>query len=406
MFYLGLATSRAFVETRKFWNIHQIWAFGSVPVSGFLLHALIRKSRLDGWHEVALFAVFGFIASWLGSYLINLIHVPAILHHEQAQIMVGMERDKLLLQNTLDARSDTVSRLNLEVESLMKPKRTEEFMEARSDLIYDVGLFDGGDTAYYLFRGYNVVAIDANPLMVEQAKVRFSKEIQDKRLTLLNVGISETPGTAIFWVSQNAEWSSFSKTLASRIGTAHRPFEVSTVPFAQILAEHGVPHYLKIDIEGNDRLCVDALRGITLPKYVSVESGVGDSEVGSGGDAMPMLELLRDIGYRRFKLVKQGEWSYVRSNTIARLWVRFVTSAARGRFRVKGLSEIADRFTDSTRIAAALGFSFSPISSGPWGDDIPGAWMTFEKARSIYLRETRSTFSRDRGYWYDWHATY
>ena len=30
-----------------------------------------------------------------------------------------------------------------------------------SDLIYDVGLFDGGDTAYYLFRGYNVVAIDA-----------------------------------------------------------------------------------------------------------------------------------------------------------------------------------------------------------------------------------------------------
>ena len=34
-------------------------------------------------------------------------------------------------------------------------------MEARSDLIYDVGLYDGGDTAYYLFRGYNVVAVDA-----------------------------------------------------------------------------------------------------------------------------------------------------------------------------------------------------------------------------------------------------
>lgn len=53
-----------------------------------------------------------------------------------------------------------------------------------SDLIYDVGLFDGGDTAYYLFRGYNVVAIDANPVMVERARLRFAKEIRDKRLTL------------------------------------------------------------------------------------------------------------------------------------------------------------------------------------------------------------------------------
>jgi SAM-dependent methyltransferase len=51
-------------------------------------------------------------------------------------------------------------------------------------LIYDVGLFDGGDTAYYLFRGYNVVAIDANPVMVERARLRFAQEIRDKRLTL------------------------------------------------------------------------------------------------------------------------------------------------------------------------------------------------------------------------------
>jgi hypothetical protein len=36
-------------------------------------------------------------------------------------------------------------------------------MEAHSDLIYDVGLLDGADTAYYLFRGFRVVAVDANP---------------------------------------------------------------------------------------------------------------------------------------------------------------------------------------------------------------------------------------------------
>ena len=283
-------------------------------------------------------------------------------------------------------------------------------MEAHSDLIYDVGLFDGGDTAYYLFRGYNVVAVDANPLMVERARLRFAKEIRAKRLTLLNVGISKTPGTATFWISDQAEWSSFDSTIASRDGTAHRPVPVSIVPFSQILAENGVPHYLKIDIEGNDRLCVDALRGTRLPRYISVESEcVGDSAVLSDEEAVAMLELLRDVGYQRFKLVNQDGWTSVRSNTATRFCMRLVTSAARGRLRVRGLAGIANRFTDSARIAAASGFVFSPGSSGAWGDDIPGGWMTFEKAKSTYLRERRSFFSRGRAlysFWYDWHATY
>jgi FkbM family methyltransferase len=121
--------------------------------------------------------------------------------------------------------------------------------EARPGLIYDVGLYDGGDTAYYLFRGYKVVAIDANPLMIERARSRFSQEIAENRLTLLNIGVSQAPGTATFWVSDNPEWSSFDKAIASRDGKGHRPVSIVTMPFADILAEHGLPHSLKIDIE-------------------------------------------------------------------------------------------------------------------------------------------------------------
>jgi FkbM family methyltransferase len=279
------------------------------------------------------------------------------------------------------------------------------------NLIYDVGLFDGGDTAYYLFRGYNVVAVDANPLMVEKAKIRFVKEMQAGRLTLLNIGISETPGTATFWVSDVPEWSSFDKTIASRDGTGHRPVCIATLPFPQLLAENGVPHYLKIDIEGNDRVCVDALRGVSkLPKYISVETEcVGDSVVLSHEQSLTMLQSLHNVGYKRFKLVNQANgWSSVRSNFVAQSCLRLVNSAARGRLRVRGLSDIADKFTDSPRIGA-LGFGFTPGSSGPWGDDVPGSWMTFERARSIYLRERRYFFSRQRAlysFWYDWHATY
>jgi FkbM family methyltransferase len=278
-------------------------------------------------------------------------------------------------------------------------------MEEHSDLIYDVGLFDGADTAYYLFRGYNVVAVDANPLMIEKARLRFSKEILAKRLTLLNVGISKTPGTATFWISENPAWSSFDRTLASRGGTAHRSIRVSAVPFSQLLAQYGVPHYLKIDIEGNDGLCVEALRGAKLPKYISVEAEcVGGSATHSDEEPVAMLELLRDVGYQRFKLVNQSRLAPVGSD-VADLCMHVVTSAARGRLRVRGLCGIAERFTEPARLAAAFGFVFSPGCSGPWGDDIRGGWMTFEKARSIYRRKRRLFFSPKRD-WHDWHATY
>ena len=36
----------------------------------------------------------------------------------------------------------------------------------RNDLIIDVGMHDGTDTAFYLAKGFNVVAIEANPGLV------------------------------------------------------------------------------------------------------------------------------------------------------------------------------------------------------------------------------------------------
>jgi FkbM family methyltransferase len=279
--------------------------------------------------------------------------------------------------------------------------------ETRSDLIYDIGLFDGSDTAYYLFRGYNVVAVDANPLMIEKAKLRFAREIEAKRLKLLNVGIAERPGTATFWISDVPGWSSFDRTLASRDGTAHRPVSVSGVPFSQLLAENGIPHYLKIDIVGNDKLCVNALRGNKIPRFISVGvDRVRDSTVVSEEQATAMLDLLRDVGYTRFKLVVQGlGYRSVRRNRFTSLCLRLVTSAARGRLRVRGVSKIVERFTDSARIAP-LGFPFSPSCSGPWGDDIPGGWLTFEEASSVCFRERRPFIRPHHGFWRDWHATY
>lgn len=273
----------------------------------------------------------------------------------------------------------------------------------QSDLIYDVGLFDGTDTAYYLSRGYKVVAIDANPQMVENAKKRFSREICSGQLTALNVGISKEPGTATFWVSDVPAWSSFDRSIASRHGTPCREVSMPTVPFSQLLSQYGTPHYLKIDIEGHDQLCVDALNG-DVPKFISVESEcMGDTSL-SEKEALSVVNSLRNAGYKKFKLVNQNNRYSVRSNPATALAMKFVNSAAYGRLGKFGLSKIADRFTDATRIAK-LGASLDMDSSGPWGNDIPGNWMTFEKAKSLYLQTRRAYFLKNNdGFWYDWHA--
>jgi hypothetical protein len=47
-------------------------------------------------------------------------------------------------------------------------------------LIYDVGMFNGDDTAYYLEKGFHVVGIEANPRLITQLTQRFSAECRDR----------------------------------------------------------------------------------------------------------------------------------------------------------------------------------------------------------------------------------
>jgi len=58
------------------------------------------------------------------------------------------------------------------------------------DTIFDIGMYDGADTAYYLQSGYKVVAIEANPDLIKSAEKRFVKPISSVQLTCINAAIS------------------------------------------------------------------------------------------------------------------------------------------------------------------------------------------------------------------------
>ena len=136
-------------------------------------------------------------------------------------------------------------------------------------LIYDVGMHNGDDTAYYLWRGFRVVAIEPNPGLVATAAERFRREIEADELKVLNVGVAAEGGELPFWVClTDSRLSSLYRGDASL--DDRYPVEEIRVPcrtFRSILDDFGVPFYLKVDIQGNDSLCVEALDHGDLPKF-------------------------------------------------------------------------------------------------------------------------------------------
>lgn len=256
------------------------------------------------------------------------------------------------------------------------------------DLIYDVGLHDGSDTAYYLHRGYRVVAIDADPTSISNARAKFAQEIADGRLTLLHRMICDRDGEQRFFICPDSpDWSSADPAWAERArrdGLTVREEIVPCARMSSILREFGVPHYLKIDIEGHGDNCVEALEPTSLPRYISNEITETES-----------LALLWSKGYRRFKLIDQATLQPLpypprRASLKSVLRKRsFVRSFVRG--TVQGAERVLGRRILTYRPKAkANGWTF-PVrtSSGPFGKDLPGPWLDLERAACVFCNELR-----------------
>ena len=72
--------------------------------------------------------------------------------------------------------------------------RVLEFSRMQTDLVFDVGAHYGNDTAYYLSRGFRVVAVEAHPKCFCELYQRFSESIAAGKLHILNFAVAERHG--------------------------------------------------------------------------------------------------------------------------------------------------------------------------------------------------------------------
>lgn len=232
----------------------------------------------------------------------------------------------------------------------------------QADLIFDVGMHLGEDTDFYLKKGFRVIAFEAHPDFVQHCQKRFADAIATNRLTIVSGAVA--PGTAMTvpfyvntvdstWGTLNLDWVARNE----RRGAPSRRIEVGHVNIMDYFRCHGVPYYLKIDIEGSDRTTAHSLEMLDdRPHFISIETDIFrlsrvDEEI----------QLLYSLGYRKFKPVQQMD--------------------------IRGT-----RVLVHTRDGAPFEYVFENGASGPFGDDLPGEWLDYRQCRRAY----RAIFAR---YW-------
>jgi len=240
----------------------------------------------------------------------------------------------------------------------------------------------GNDAEFYLKKGFRVIGIEADPLLADQTAKRLAHFLATKQLTILNLAIHTFDGETEFYVNRSHDdWGTLSKEFVkrneTRFGSKHETIRVRCSRFENILEIHGIPYYLKIDIEGVDHLCLQALLSQkTRPAFISIEA-----DLTSFDKACAQLTLLWNLGYHQFKIINQSL-----------------------NHRIK--------CPNPPREGLYVDHSFSGLSSGTFGEETAGSWLDMETTLEKYkkLLKLQSLYGGEGKYYntrrYKVHKTY
>ncbi|WP_162943977.1 MULTISPECIES: FkbM family methyltransferase [unclassified Rhizobium] len=229
-------------------------------------------------------------------------------------------------------------------------------------LVFDIGMHIGKDTRNYLRQGYNVVALEASPIMVGLVETNFAAELETGQLVIENVGISDHVGQFTFYMNEyEPEWSSFHPSLGqrgSKVGGTFKEIPIECITLRELVDKHGIPYFLKIDIESFDVKVIRTLATLPdRPRYISSE------ECG-----LVSMVALYEAGVRKFKFSNQEALQ--------------------------------------SDINPLTGEPYGNACSGPFGEDLAGDWMDEYAAFNYYTGFIREGGKDPNHGWWDIHGKF
>lgn len=204
-------------------------------------------------------------------------------------------------------------------------------------VIYDFGANNGVNLPYYLKKADIVVAVEANPTLCYEIQNRFKQEIESQKLFVENCVLTSDANYQEVYFYLHKKHHTLSQFPEPKDKENFERILLPSKSVMHIIDKYGDPYYIKIDIENYDDAILHSLFVNNIfPPYISAES-----------HNITTFALLASMGkYDSFKLV-QGwtipvKFKYHKINLV-------------NRFEI---------------------YSFPAHSAGPFGEDIPGPWLT------------------------------
>jgi FkbM family methyltransferase len=232
---------------------------------------------------------------------------------------------------------------------------------ANATLIFDIGMSEGNDTAFYLAKGFQVVGVEPDAQIFAALTERFETEIATGALKIYNCAASDQAGQIVEFYHHNDHQglSGLSKDRQEFAAGAYQSYPVLTIDWPTLVKRHGVPYYLKIDTEGHETAFLAGLAATAdRPQYISVQC-----------DQLAPAEALSCLGYAHFKLVDQNPPNGFAMQT-------------------------------PQREGNQIDWPTWHHASGPFGRDLPGDWVDYPE----FQRQWHNAQPARSRTWFDCHA--
>lgn len=115
----------------------------------------------------------------------------------------------------------------------------------RGDLVFDIGANVGERSRIFLDLGARVVAVEPNPSCADVIRARYSC----RSLAVESVAVGAQQGSGRLHVADRDTLSSMFEDWAPS-GTLSRTIEVPVTTVDDLIIKHGIPDFVKIDVEG------------------------------------------------------------------------------------------------------------------------------------------------------------